>query len=158
VRRLLLPLSCLVIAQAASAQCEIPKNLATANLPADKLAIRGAIYQKLCLQLGGSLIDAQDLDVRDRLIFPPQKARSDVTTGEYVARRIGQLKKPVGLVYILEPTGKVSWVAVLESSGDERIDAALVAIARAMEYQQPVTLDGRPIRLFGNIRFGPERK
>ena len=153
--RSLLLLIAIAVAPPALAQCEIPANQGTGGLSPEKLALRSAIYQEMCRRVGGELIDTLDLDVAKRLVFP-KRIRNDAAPTEALADAITKLKAPVVLVYITEPNGKTSWAAVLESSGNERVDAAAVAMAKATYFRDPATLDGKPVRLFQNMRvFGP---
>jgi hypothetical protein len=137
----------------------LPSNPAESSLSQEKQNLRDAIYLDLCTKAVGDLVNVQDRDLAGRLVYPSKFPVMEAGPSESIAKEVMSLKAPVVVVYILEPNGKVSWAAVLESSGLPRVDAVAVAVTKAMYYRKPVTLDGRPVRLFNTIRiFGPRPK
>jgi TonB family protein len=141
-----------------SAQCELSETIDAGYLSPEKLAIRGAIFQELCKRSGGALVDGDNAQLKTRIVFPGggkpirQEFQSNVPLDEIFR----QLKtRKVILAYIVEPTGKVSWVTVLESSGDKSVDAFAFARIRELNFRGAVTLDGQPVRLFRTTQYGP---
>jgi hypothetical protein len=148
-------------ASSASALCEVSSAVESKVVPPEKAALRNAIYQEMCKRVGGALVDGDDASLKDRLVVPRERPSPmisvDMAQGvEDIQRLISRSKKPVILVYIVETTGKVSWVAMLESSGEKQLDALGVAITKALEFKAPYTLDGMPARVFqARSQFGP---
>ena len=131
------------------ASCEISSSVERMHLSPEKTAIRAEIYRELCRRSGGDLTDAEDPSLKDRLKAKQARKRLDFTVTEDLQRLIKYTKSPVILLTVSEANGKVSWLTVLESSGDKQLDAAAVAIAREMG--SPVTVDGMPVRLFRTL-------
>ena len=157
--RMSLLLAAIAAAPTAFPQCALPSNPAESSLSKEKQDLRDAIYLDLCSKAGGDMVNVQDRDLAARLVYPSKFPVMEASPSENIAKEVMSLKAPVTVVYILEPNGKVSWAAILDSSGLQRVDAAAVAITKAMYYRKPVTLDGRPVRLFNTIRiFGPRPK
>jgi len=134
--------------------CEISSAVERMHLSPDKMAIRAGIFRELCKRSNGDLTDAEDPALKGRLAAKQARRRLDFTVTEDLQRKIENAKAPVILLTVSEANGQVSWITVLESSGDKQLDAAAVELTRAMD--SPVTLDGKAVRLFRTIaQFAP---
>jgi TonB family protein len=142
----------LTVASLAQAQCELSTSIDSRVLSPEKLAIRGAIYQELCKRGGGNLVDGEDLQLKDRMVY----IRPEIIRRVYPPDDLYRLmqKTKTILAYIVEPTGKVSWAAVLEPSGYKAVDATAFDIVRNAK-PGVATLDGQPVRLFSTVQIGP---
>ena len=57
------------------------------------------------------------------------------------------------MVYILDASGSIHNVAVVESSGNKQYDAAIVEYLHRIKWRQPARLDGRPITVLAYFRY-----
>src|SRR5690606_4046148 len=55
---------------------------------------------------------------------------------------------PTIVVYIVDEDGSVSWLSILQSSGDAQRDDIAARYYYGMKYQTPATLDGAPVPVF----------
>jgi TonB family protein len=149
-------LAMLGFAGLAAAECAVSSTFDSKVVPAEKVALRNAIFQHVCKQAGGMLVDGEDSALRGRLAFPDKLLEQSFEVDEDLLYLIRRSKAPAIVVFIVEPHGRVSWATLLESSGEPRLDSAALSLTRALDYKGPVTLDGKPVRVFqATARFGP---
>jgi TonB family protein len=132
-----------------AAPCDLSTTVQSPDLSAEKLAIRGAIYQELCRRSGGTLVDGDAVQPKDTLVLtkkPPAILRRDKDEKQPVQKRTAVL------AYTVETTGKVSWVSVLESSGSKEFDSRLFNIVKSFAFDPP-TLSGQSVRVFLTIAY-----
>jgi TonB family protein len=145
------PLFAAAAQQVSAAECIASTNVAATSLSSEKQAVRSAIYLELCRRSDGNLIDGDDVATRERLTFPKRRMRQTVTLGSDPIYKIQKAKASVVLAYVIETTGKVSWVSVLESSGDKEIDAAAFSLTKAIDLGDAITQGGEPVRVFRTV-------
>jgi TonB family protein len=160
MKRLAILLSIAVItAPPVFAQCEPSGNLEPLPLSKEKLAIRDALYTELCRRGGGNLVDGDDAALQPRLQVPKRRGTQIFDADADTSRLIRLSKAPVVLAYIVEATGDVSWVSVLESSGDKTLDSLAFSVTKGASFGKGIQLDGRPIRMFRTIAmFKPQER
>ncbi len=139
----------------AIAQCDTGKTLAVKELSQEETTLRTAIYLEMCKRVGGDLVDGDDSELGARVKFPTG-FRVDVRPSDELMDSMRREKRRVILASITEATGKVSWVYVLKSSGNQRYDAAAMTMFGATTFDEPTTLDGIPIKVFRTLWYSFE--
>lgn len=135
----------------AHAACEIEPGHYGPKLSAPAAKIRNDFYQIECIRAGGRLVDSTDPTLRGRLGLPRVTVAPSSEPYRQFGIRLGIRKSPI-LAYILDTSGSVQNVEVIESSGNKQYDAAIVALLRRLRWT-PATLDGRPIPSLAYLRY-----
>ncbi len=83
------------------------------RLSPEKLAISGALFTALCAKRNGELVNGEDIQLDGRFVraIGGRADFASTTPPRYI-------KGKVILAFIVEKNRTVSWVSVLESSGD----------------------------------------
>jgi TonB family protein len=143
----------IVVCASASAQagCDPSTKYEGPTLSDEKLAIRDGVFQKLCERSGGKLIDGNDGSFPTRRIqlVPTGKMLQHTFSRETIER---PPRDPAVIVATVDTTGRVTWAAVLNSSGSKEVDAVAAATIRAMTFK-PAVLDGQPVAVFITIPY-----
>jgi TonB family protein len=130
----------------ALAECSIDPNHFVFPYSKTALSARNAFFETICSGSNGNLIDLTDPTLEGRLEKPSKPVRvgtEDVYPVQ--ARRMGYRGKPV-VAYVLEPSGLVGDVVVIESSGFDVLDRAAITSVRQWRWSNPAKLDGKPVR------------
>ncbi|MBK6672992.1 MAG: energy transducer TonB [Gammaproteobacteria bacterium] len=138
---------------ALAAQCELSTLVETSPLPTQKLLERDNLYLRLCRLSDGNLVDGEDRSLRDRLMLYGMQSTSRrmFQIDDDLRRNLRETVTTLG--YVVEADGKVSYVSVINSSGNQRVDQ-LVRYFAAGRKMDPPTLDGQPVRVFLTTRCG----
>ena len=136
----------LTCAHLAWGQCEISPTVEARTTTAEALAIRNALFQKLCRDSGGALLDGDDKLVHARLVWPFLMRPQNIAS-------IGPPANGSAVVaYIISPDGVVKWADVLEYSGHKDFKSFALAAYRNANFDPP-TLDGQPVPVFMTAKF-----
>jgi TonB family protein len=119
-------------------------------LPSEKLAISGALFTELCTRSNGALVNGVDIQLEGRFVRPVSPTRVDIQTNA----PIEIIRGKVIVAFIVEKDLSVSWVSVLESSGNKDLDAQAFYFFKRLKYKAPATLDGNPVRAYLMSKYG----
>jgi hypothetical protein len=123
--------------ESAHAACEASPTVKDIALSAEKLLLRSRGYLELCAKAAGALIDGENTLLQGRLKVPgkakrpppgrsgPGKLDPKVTYGATV------------LVYIVEASGEVSWLSILDSSGSPGLDNIAASFHSRLRIESP---------------------
>jgi hypothetical protein len=138
-----------VASHIARADCEGSPTVKDLTLSTEKLALRKNTFGTLCRKRDGVLVDSEDQSLAGRLTMPGEAKLPP--PGSYgtppVDRDVEKLKPPI-IVYVIETDGTVSWLALLQSSGNKQLDNVAAAFHLKMKYPTPAMLDGKPVPIF----------
>lgn len=134
------------------AACEIEPGHYRPKLSESAAKARNDFYQIECIRAGGALIDSTDPTLAGHLDLPQQMLAPNSEPYGRLGIHLGITKSPA-LVYILDASGSVHDVAVIESSGNEQYDAAIVEYLHRIKWKQPARLDGMPIPVLAYFRY-----
>jgi TonB family protein len=116
------------------------------GLSAEMLEISAALFRALCTKSGGSLVNGEDSGLGQRLVEP--KMRSSGNSSVFGNGADRNASGMAVLAYVVEADGRVSWVAVLESTGNKDLDTAAARFTRSLVFKIPATLDGKAVRIY----------
>ena len=131
----------------ALADCKGAATLEGIALPPEKLALRKGAFEELCNKRGGDLVDGGDSALKARLTAPTKAIWPAPSTGRG-APDAKKKKGPTVLVYIVEKSGEVSWLSILQSSGSNSLDEMAARTRAKVRYEQSAQLDGMPVPIF----------
>jgi Gram-negative bacterial TonB protein C-terminal len=151
--------SALVFALLLSARClanEAPcigsASVSGVAIPQEKLNLRKAAFEELCKKSQTPLVDAADETLQGRLVLPERPDPPRINAGTTPLKPQPASGKTT-VVFIVEETGKVSWLSILDSSGDAQIDNSTATyFSRVIRYKKPGLLDGKPVRTFMTVQ------
>jgi hypothetical protein len=134
---------------ATGANCEIGEMPNSFALSPETFAISGDLFKALCSRSTGPLVNGMDSRLKGHLKMPqtpivgnPPKCgscRNSPKSGEDWS---------VVIAYIVETDGRVSWVSVLNSTGNREVDASFFWLTKNSTYKIPALLDGMPARVY----------
>jgi hypothetical protein len=131
----------------AHAACEASPTVKDIALSAEKLLLRSGGYRELCEKAAGALIDGENTMLHGRLMVPG-KAKYPPAASYGLGTLDPKDYGATVLVFIVEASGKVSWLSILDSSGSSVLDNMRASIYSRTTYREPATLDGKPVRIF----------
>jgi TonB family protein len=117
------------------------------TLAPEVVALRRAVFMKLCEQLNGALVNGGDshsghLKQPGKIIgpnigtfYPPESVRHNETGTVVIA-------------FVVETDGRISRAALLKSSGYPALDKAALAWLSQVRYETPAYLDSTPVRVY----------
>lgn len=101
-----------------------------------------------CRRFNGDIYVLAEPDLASRLVRP----RGLTVTFESLSYRPStpdaqSAPRWPGIIYVVEPDGRIRDIRVSRSSGDRAIDVAAVRTFRKGRWRSVATLDGKPVRL-----------
>jgi TonB family protein len=120
------------------------------GLSTEKVTISGALFTELCTRSNGALVNGDDAQLEGRFVRPVGPNRILIQT----TRPIEIIKGKVIVAFIVEKDLTVSWVSVLESSGNKKLDAQAYYFFKGLRYKEPAKLDGVPVRAYLTSKYG----
>jgi len=144
----------LVASYGTEAACEVETGHFRPKLSTEATVLRNGFYVEQCIRAGGSLIDGTDPTLAGRLESPSEPVLPGSTREPYglLARKLGIRNDPV-LAYIVEADGSVGSVTVIDPSGSEQFDNAMIDLCRRTRWKRPAKLDGIPVRVLYYFRY-----
>lgn len=135
-------------ARNASATCEAADAIPGMEITEEKLALRKGAFGELCRMYEERLVDAAAYGSDPRLTLPVEE-RVEAPTKSAAAAPLPK-NTPVAtiLVYIVDVDGSVSWLSILQSSGDAQRDDIAARFYHRAKYQKPATFEGDPVPVF----------
>jgi TonB family protein len=137
------------------ADCSIDPNHFVFPYSKTALAARNAFFDSVCSASNGELIDLTDPTLKGRIEKPSKPVRvGNEDLYPVQARRMRYRGTPV-VAYVLEPSGMVGDVVVIESSGFDVLDQAAITTMRHWRWSIPAKLDGKPVRalIYSSVAF-----
>lgn len=116
-------------------------------ITAENLERRKVLFESLCRERSDRLIDAAQPGFQGRIRLPARAEQMQETIGPAAAVD-GKGMGSTILVFVVEASGRLSWLAVLQSSGSARLDERALKYRAATRYRTPAKLDGAPVAIF----------
>ena len=137
---------------ATEAPCIGSASVSGVTIAQEKLNLRKAAFEELCRKSQTPLVDAADEALQGRLVLPERPDPPRLTASGAPPKAQPASGKTT-VVFIVEDTGKVSWLSILDSSGDAQIDNSTATyFSRVIRYKTPGILDGKPVRVFMTVQ------
>ena len=140
----------------ALASCEGASVVADIPLSAERFALRKGAYEELCNKRGGDLVDGANVNLAGRLSAPDKaKWPPPGNSGD------GDAKKKTGptvMDYIVEKSGEVTWLSILQSSGSKSLDEMAARLYARARFRKPAQLDGEPVPVFVTVKVDLVRR
>ena len=104
---------------------------------------------KLCGKANGALVNGDNVRLGQRYTAPGKFiGRPDPADFYPRNEPLDGTGAPVFIAFIVEVDGRTSWAAALTSSGNHRIDQALVRFQESLHYSSPAFVDSVPVRVY----------
>jgi len=132
----------------AAAECSSDEANIKLALPPEPLAIRNALFARLCENSHGELVDITDPRLAGRLTKPKGIVLIDDRSGNP-----GALNGNLLLGFMVDLDGRLRESTIILSSGDKKLDEQTLKIWPYYRYQTPAKLDGRPVRVMMYFKF-----
>ena len=145
MRRLFLLLLCVAVPWYAHANCANDTAQIKLALPPDSLAIRNALFAKLCES--GDLLDDTDPDLAGKLTHPRDFVMAGGGLDSEGVRGKGLF------AFEVDREGSIHKVTVITSTGNAGLDKRTVRFWESSRYKTPAKLNGSPVRLLMYFKF-----
>jgi len=130
------------------ADCSLDRAQIKLALAPEGLAVRNALFTRLCEGANGELVDMTDPTLADRLTKPQNIVILHNRSGNP-----GELNGDLLLAFMVDLDGTLHDTTVIVSSGNPKLDEQTLKIWPYYRYKTPAKLDGRPVRLLMYFKF-----
>ena len=105
------------------------------------------------MEAGGAIIYSGDSRWEKSLTMPrkPNRNPSDFYPQEEISSNHWG---SAVIAVVVEADGRISWEAILKSSGHKGLDDAALKWAKSTRFKSPATLDSKPVRVFMVLSAG----
>jgi TonB family protein len=132
---------------ASAPSCDVGESPSTSTLAPELLARSRAVFMKLCSETGGAIVNGGDARLKNSLTLPTKPNRS--TANFYPHEELqNNHQGAVFIAIVVETDGRISWAAVLKSSGYKALDDAALRWASGTSFKSPGALDSKPVRVY----------
>jgi len=138
----------LALPLSSQADCSSDQAQIKVALAPEPLAIRNALFTRLCEGAKGELVDITDPRLAGRLTPPKDVVLLDNHSGNP-----GELNGNLLLAFMVDLDGTLHDTTIIVSSGNPKLDEQTLKVWPYYRYKTPAMQDGRPVRVLMYFKF-----